>query len=103
MLFDPEPGETVQKLMSVTLAEFETGVARLTGAAAVSTGAVYDLSPAAAGKPVTAHFVPQPDAVLGGLVRLPRVQVTLDLRALDKDARAGFVLQFDRVFQRGGG
>lgn len=103
MLFDPHPGETVDKLMSVTRAEFETGVTRLTGTAPVSSGTVYDLSPAASGKPVTASFVPQPDAVLGGLVRLPRVQVTLDLRALDSAERADFVLSFDRVFQRGGG
>lgn len=103
MLFDPHPGETVQKLMSVTRAEFESGIARLTGAAALSSGAVYDLSTAAGGRPVTASFEPQPDAVLGGLVRLPRVQVTLDLHALDKDERAGFMLHFDRVFQRGGG
>lgn len=104
MPFDPEPGETVQKLMSATRAEFETGLTRLTSGTAVPISpTLYDLSAATGGKPVTVSFEPQPDAVLGGLVRLPRVRVTLDLRALDKAERADFVGHFDRVFQRGGG
>lgn len=103
MLFDPAPAEAVEKLMSLTRAEFESGVQRLTSGPVVRIGEGYDLSAGAGGRPVTALFVPQPDALLGGLVRLPRVLVTLDLKALPVGERADFVRRFDRVFQRGGG
>ncbi len=101
---DPAPGDFVEKLMSCTRAEFETGIARLTGAPARQDAeGAYDLSAAAGGRPVTCAFTPQPDAVLGGLVRLPRVRVTLRLAALDPAARADLLARFDRTFQRGGG
>lgn len=100
----PDAGATVRKLMSCTRAEFETGVERLTGAPPrrLPTGA-YDLTDAAGGRTVACTFEPQADAVLGGLVRLPRVLVTLDLAALPAGERCAFVLRFDRTFQRGGG
>ena len=84
------PGERVEKLMSFTREEFENGLRRLTGTLLRSTAdGAYDLSDAAEGKLVTCSFEPQPDAVLGGLVRLPRVRVTLDLSALSPGACGG--------------
>lgn len=100
----PAPGASVEKLMSFTRTEFETGLERLTGAPPlVDAAGAYDLSSAACGLPVACRFEPQPDAVLGGLVRLPRVRVTLALGALDAAGRAEFLERFDRTFQRGGG
>ncbi|MGB0905031.1 MAG: hypothetical protein ACPGVJ_09050, partial [Mangrovicoccus sp.] len=69
MLFDPAPGPRVEKIMSPTRAEFETGLERLTGAPAQAMDAqTYDLSAAANGLPATCTYEPQADAVLGGLV-----------------------------------
>ena len=90
--------------MSFTRTEFENGLARLTGSAVreTETGA-YDLSDAAGGAAVTCLFEPQADAILGKLVRLPRVKVTLDMGALDDADRAAFLNRFEKTFQRGGG
>lgn len=99
-----DPGERVEKLMSFTRKEFETGLERLTaGAVRLTVEGGYDLSAAAGGKAAVCLFEPQPDAVLGGLVRLPRVRVTLLLETLSPDERLAFVTEFEKTFQRGGG
>lgn len=104
MVFGADPDETVEKLMSFTRPEFEAGLARLTGSPVRRDGGgAYDLADAAGGRAVACAFDPQPDAVLGGLVRLPRVRVTLRLGGLPRDERAAFIERFDRTFQRGGG
>lgn len=98
------PGERVEKTMSFTEAEFENGLRRLTGSAPRKTDmGFYDLSDAAGGAAVTCSFDPLPDAVLGGLVRLPRVSVIVDMSALPEDARLEFLTRFEKTFQRGGG
>lgn len=90
--------------MSFTEAEFENGLRRLTGNAARKTSeGGYDLSDAAEGAAVWCSFDPQPDAVLGGLVRLPRVSVVLDMSDLPEDSRLEFLTRFEKTFQRGGG
>ncbi|MGD9294648.1 MAG: hypothetical protein PVI41_07185 [Roseobacter sp.] len=98
------PDEKVEKLMSFTEAEFENGLRRFTGTPARKTrDGSYDLSNAAGGAAVTCSFDPQPDAILGGLVRLPRVRVVIEMSALSKGARLEFLTRFERTFQRGGG
>lgn len=98
------PGRVVEKVMSFTEAEFENGLARLTGSAVRKTDSgAYDLSDAAGGVLVTCTFTPQPDAVLGGLVRLPRVAVILDMSPLGDAERSRFLNRFEKTFQRGGG
>lgn len=98
------PGERVEKLMSFTEAEFETGLRRLTGKPPHKTrDGSYDLSDAAGGAAVTCSFDPQPDALLGGLVRLPRVRVVIELSDLPEEARLEFLTRFEKTFQRGGG
>ncbi len=98
------PGERVEKTMSFTEAEFENGLRRLTGSAPRKTSeGAYDLSDAAGGALITCRFDPQPDAVLGGLVRLPRVSVVLHMAALPEDSRLEFLTRFEKTFQRGGG
>ena len=52
---------------------------------------------------VSIRFEAIEPAVLGGLMRLPRARVTLDLGSLDGDARQAFLAIFDQTFQRGGG
>ena len=99
------PDDRVEKLMSITRAEFETGLARLTGVPLSIDGGGDYLLPVAGGtrETVGCSFEPLPEVVLGGLMKLPRARVRLDLAALPGDARAAFVARFDRTFQRGGG
>ena len=100
-----DPGETVRKLMSFTRPEFEMGLQRLAGAPpAVESQTRYVLVWGDNGQHrIAVDFDPQPDAVLGGLVKLPRVQVILHLGGLTATEREAFVTRFDRAFQRGGG
>lgn len=100
-----DPDGTVEKIMSISRTEFETGLKRLAGMMPRSNGqggyVLVDVG--AERKAVSCAFEPLPDAVLGGLVKLPRVKVTLHLTALSGEARAAFVARFDRTFLRGGG
>ena len=96
----PVPG-MIEKIMSIKLSEFEAGLGRLDPAApATNTGGTY-LIPNTAGVSIT--FEKLEPAVLGGLMRLPRAKVTLNLEALDAPARITFLNFFDQTFQRGGG
>lgn len=98
------PGTSVEKSMSFTVAEFENGLRRLTGAPIRKTlQGLYDLSEAADGTVVTCSFVPQPDAVLSPLMRLPRARVVLDMGSMPDEARVEFLMRFEKTFQRGGG
>jgi hypothetical protein len=98
------PGLREEKMMSFTEAEFENGLRRLTGTAPRKNSlGQYDLSDAVGGAAVTCSFDPLPDAVLGGLMRLPRVRVILDMSTLPDDQRLEFMTHFERTFQRGGG
>lgn len=99
-----KPGERVEKLMSFTREEFEHGLERLTGTPVLQTPeGAYDLSAAADGKTVSCTFEPEPDAVLGGLMRLSRARVVLDMSALPEPDRTAFLDHFEKTFQRGGG
>lgn len=87
--------------MSIKLSEFEAGLARLDPSApATNDGGTYSI-PNTNG--VTITFEKLEPAVLGGLMRLPRAKVILNLEALDVDAREKFLSFFDQTFQRGGG
>ncbi len=99
------PSETVEKIMSITRAEFEAGLNRLaeTPPRTNARGDYVLLEVGTGQQTVSCSFEPLPDAVLGGLVKLPRVRVKLQLAALSGKARAEFVARFERTFQRGGG
>ena len=105
MVDENRPGETVEKIMSITRDEFETGLRRLTGSAPRVNGRDHYILPEIGADRQVVHcsFETMPDAVLGGLVRLPRARVRLHLAALSSEARAEFIALFDRRFQRGGG
>lgn len=96
----PVPGR-IEKIMSIKLSEFEAGLARLDAAAPeTNVDGTYKI-PNAPG--VSIIFEKLEPAVLGGLMRLPRAKVTLNLEALDAPARTKFLGFFDQTFQRGGG
>jgi hypothetical protein len=92
---------TIEKIMSIRLVEFEAGLTRLDPAApSTNVGGTYQI-PSSDG--VSISFEKLEPAVLGGLMRLPRARVTLNVEALDQPARAKFLAFFDQTFQRGGG
>lgn len=99
------PDGTVVKLMSITRQEFETSLGRLYGIPApqVIPGRYAITDGAADFPPLFAEFKELPTAVLGGLMALPRAQVTLQMQALSDEERAAFLRRFDKTFQRGGG
>lgn len=95
----------VEKLMSISRAEFETGLKRIAGTAPHSNGQNgYVLADVGAERQtVCCSFEALSDAVLGDLLKLPRARIKLHLASLSSDDRADFVALFDRTFQRGGG
>ena len=97
--------EIVDKLMSVSRAEFEAGLIRLTGTRPQPNGPdgylLGDIG--AEQESVFCSFEALPDAVLGKLLTLPQARVRLHLASLSPEARAKFLALFDRTFQRGGG
>jgi hypothetical protein len=96
----PVPGK-IEKIMSIKLSEFEAGLARLDPAAPASNaGGTYEI-PNTPGISIT--FDKLEPAVLGGVMRLPRAKVTLNLEALDAPSRTKFLSFFNQTFQRGGG
>lgn len=99
------PNQTVEKVMSITRAEFARGLEILAGTPPHADGrGGYILDGIGTmQQTVRCSFEPLPEAVLGGLLRLPRARVRLDLAALSGEARKEFVALFDRTFQRGGG
>jgi len=102
---DGAPPETVEKLMSITRAEFEAGLKRLGGKPPRLDGSGQYVVSGTGGErqSVICSFEALPDAVLGGRMRLPRARVKLHLAALSGKARVDFVALFERTFQRGGG
>ena len=102
---NPAAGARVEKLMSITRAEFEMGLARLydTPARMVAQGRYEVLGPASEFPALMVQFDELPKAVLGGLMALPRARVTLDLGPLSEPQRSDFLNLFDKTFQRGGG
>ena len=102
---DNAQGDTVVKLMSITRQEFETSLARLNGAPArqAAPGCYEVTTDDATPALVLAEFEELPNAVLGGLMALPRARVTLRLQPLSDHARMEFLNRFDKTFQRGGG
>lgn len=99
--------ERVEKIMSIRPGEFEAGIARLDTAASQTTSGgiarhVVD-HPSAGDATVTITFEKLEPAVLGGLMRLPRARVVLEMADLAPDARRAFLGVFDQTFQRGGG
>ena len=93
-------GETVQKIMALTAAEFVAGLSNLGGIE--STGACEYRARLDDGF-VQLTYERLPDATLGGLLRLPRAKVCLVFEGGTGPSCAEFLRRFDLAFQRGGG
>lgn len=105
MVDDPAPPRSVEKIMSIRHDEFDAGIARLNGAPpTLPRSATYELSdPGGKSGYVRISFEKLPTAVLGGLMKLPRARVVIDMSDLEPHRREAFLALFDRTFQRGGG
>jgi hypothetical protein len=91
--------DRTEKIMSITLQEFEAGLGRIDGQSAAPTPpGVYENSNGA-----VITFEKLEPVVLGGLMRLPRARVTIDVTCLESETRQRFLAHFDQTFQRGGG
>ncbi len=91
----------VEKLMSLSRAEFDKSVAALSGGTAeLSDGrAVLRLGDGRA----EITFQALPAKRLGGLLLLPQARVVVDVSGLDEASAVEFLQRFDLAFQRGGG
>ncbi len=92
----------VKKLMSTTLGEFHRNLERLVPGLAIEAGQRRFEIPHSGGQ-ITITVRPAETAVLGGLVKLERQDVTLAFANLTRGKAGDFVAAFNRVFQRGGG
>lgn len=93
--------QRIEKLMSLTLAEFHKSIAVLAGRDLTAEGP--DVRLAVEGGTAAIRFEPLPGATLGGLLQLPRARITIALDGLDDAQRTTFLKRFDLAFQRGGG
>ncbi len=91
----------VEKLMTLSRAEFEKSVAALAGHAVAVNDGRAQLNEAGAEIEIAFHALPAKR--LGGLLVLPQARVTLDLSGLDEAAAVAFLQRFELAFQRGGG
>ena len=91
----------VEKLMSLTLAEFQQTIAPLAGAPLAHDRSGIDL-PLGSGR-VSITCEPRPGVRLGGLLDLPRALVTLTFDGVPAAEQLAFQKRFDLTFQRGGG
>ena len=94
--------ERVEKLMSLTLADFHRSLKTLSPDMAI-VDSQTDVIVATVSGDVRIVYKALESATLGGLLALPRARVTLNLKQLDQGEREVFIARFDRAFQRGGG
>lgn len=113
----PAGGDRVSKLMSLSPAEFATGVAALAAGTGIAAHAEVVPEPGrtdgrglravrfmlAGGGTVTLSYATLPPVRLGGLLDLPQASVALTFAGVAPPQRAEFERRFWVVFQRGGG
>ena len=91
----------IEKLMSLTAAEFQASIAPLTGAALPAGQFAAQI--AVDGGTVEIACEPRPPVTYGGLLVVPRALVTLTFSDVPEAGRKAFLRRFDIAFQRGGG
>jgi hypothetical protein len=97
---NPPSPFTGERIMSISLAEFQASIAKLGPHRLNCAGhPVFDLDDGR----VEIQFSPLPAKTLGGLLALPQASITLVFLDVENAARAEFVRRFDIAFQRGGG
>jgi hypothetical protein len=95
----PGPCERVEKLMTLSRAEFAMSVAAL---APEGCGANPARVPLGSGW-VCICYEALPGVRLGGLLELPRARVIIEFDKASAAEREEFLRRFDIAFQRGGG
>ncbi|MHA1164598.1 MAG: hypothetical protein ACTSP0_03320 [Alphaproteobacteria bacterium] len=88
--------------MSLDLAEFHRSLKTLKPDVKLDDGQMDVLIPAGTAE-IRIVYEPLEKATLGGLLSLPRANVTLQFDGLDEAGRQRFLARFDKAFQRGGG
>lgn len=91
----------VEKLMSLSLAEFQATIAPLAGGPLPPGDSMVTI-PIGSGHVVIA-YEPRASVRFGGLLDLPRAAVSLTFEGVPADGQIAFIKRFDFVFQRGGG
>jgi hypothetical protein len=96
-----EPTGRVEKLMGLTLADFQRSIAPLTGAPLPISTTRAEI--VVHGGRVVITCEPRSALRLSSLVEMPLAAVTIDFYGLDVAERTAFLRRFDLAFQRGGG
>ena len=91
----------IEKLMSLTLSEFQLTLAPLTGAPLATHLNEVEI-PLGPGH-VAIHYEARPSARLGGLLVMPRALVSLTFLGVPEPEQRAFLKRFELTFQRGGG
>ncbi len=90
----------IEKLMSLSRQEFQNSMGLfLDGTPPETDSVAVPLD----GGSVTVSYVAKEGVVLGGLMALPRAEVSLAFDGVNGTARETFMRKFDIAFQRGGG
>ena len=92
---------TVEKLMSISRAEFEASLAALDADAKLDAAGQARVG--FGGTEALIRFEPLPERRLGGLLALPQARVRITLSSGDTTIQAAFLRRFEIAFQRGGG
>jgi hypothetical protein len=95
----PSSDESVEKVMTLSRAEFARGVAAL---APEGRGANPARVPLGSGW-VSIRYEALPGVCLGMLLELPRARVIIEFDKVSAVEREAFLRRFDIAFQRGGG
>lgn len=91
----------IEKLMSLSLREFQTTLSALIGRSVGEheTAVTHALGTAS----VAIAYIPQPSVTFGGLLQMPRALVSLTFADATEAERSAFLTKFDNHFRRGGG
>ena len=92
----------VEKIMSMTLADFHRGLKVLDPGLALGPGA-KSVRVELAGACADIDFEAIDSKVYGTLLEIPRARVSLDFGGSPPEARRAFLEKFDFTFRRGGG
>lgn len=94
-----------EKLMSLSRSEFVNSIRAFAGqdAAVQAEGQGVVHLPVGQGGTAEISYVALPGATLGGLLQLPRAQVSIAFDGCSGEEQAAFMRRFDMSFQRGGG
>ncbi|MEQ1695870.1 MAG: hypothetical protein ABL901_08520 [Hyphomicrobiaceae bacterium] len=90
----------IEKLMSLSLREFQHSLCPLAGR---TVGEVSAVSLPVADGSVTISYEARPSVRFGGLLEIPRAVVSLVFSGVTSQQQEVFMKRFDLAFQRGGG